>query len=69
MIAERFDAKTLKVPESIAEAGVLLSSFSEDIKHKLENFKYITTHDMIGKSYGTETFKQYLENIDENELP
>ena len=69
MIAERFDAKTLKVPESIAEAGVVLSSFSEDIKHKLENFKYITTHEMIGKAYGTKTFKEYLEHIDENELP
>jgi len=69
MIAERFDAKTLKVPENLAEAGVLLSSFSEDFKHKLENFKYITTHDMIGKAYGDRTFKEYLENIHENELP
>ncbi|WP_026914341.1 NAD(P)H-binding protein [Christiangramia portivictoriae] len=69
MIAERFDAKTLKVPESIAEAGVILSSFSKDIKHKLENFKYITTHDMIGKAYGQRTFKEYLYTIDKNDLP
>lgn len=69
MIAERFDAKTLKVPESIAEAGVILSSFFEDIKHKLENFKYITTHDMIGKAYGQRTFKEYLNTIDKNDLP
>jgi len=69
MIAERFNAQTIKVPESLAEAGVILSSFSRDIKDKLENFKYITTHDMIGRSYGTRTFKEYLQTIDENDLP
>ena len=42
---------------------------SEATSDKLKYFKYITTHDMIGEKKGKITYKEYLEQLDLNDLP
>ena len=70
MIQERFGAKIIKIPTSIANIGAFLPQFFDKNMHdKIGFFKYITTHDMIGVKHGIITFKQYLQSINENDLP
>ncbi|TRO64060.1 SDR family oxidoreductase [Christiangramia sabulilitoris] len=69
MIKDRFNAEIIRLPESLAEIGIAMSKISGDIHSKLENFKYITTHDMIGEKYGSRNFKQYLQELDNKDLP
>lgn len=64
-----FNAEIMKLPNSLAEIAIAFSSISSDIYEKLENFKCITTHDMIGEKFGTITFKEYLKNLDKKDLP
>lgn len=70
MIQERFGAKIIKIPNTIANVGAFLPQFFDKNLHdKVGFFKYITTHNMIGEKHGVITFRQYLNSIDENELP
>ncbi|MDT0641654.1 NAD(P)H-binding protein [Zunongwangia sp. F363] len=69
MIQEAIGGKIIKIPEIVADAGLALPKFFDDFHDKLDYFKYITTRDMIGEQYGTTTFKEYLSNLDKNQLP
>ena len=70
MIAEKVGGKIIKVPEKVAEWGMVIPELiTGDTTEKLKYFKYITTHDMIGDKYGTETFRDYLSKLDLNSLP
>lgn len=70
MIAEKVGGKIIKVPEKVAEWGMVIPELiAGDTTEKLKYFKYITTHDMIGDKYGTETFRDYLSKLDLNSLP
>ena len=70
MIQERFGAKIIKIPNTIANVGAFLPQFFDKNLHdKVGFFKHITTHNMIGEKHGVITFRQYLNSIDENELP
>ena len=69
MISENFGGQVVKVPESIAEMGIVFSNVFEDFHDKLEYFKFITTHDMIGEKHGSITFKEYLKSLDQKQLP
>ncbi|WP_373056618.1 SDR family oxidoreductase [Zunongwangia sp. H14] len=69
MIKEAIGGNIIKIPEIVADAGLAMPKFFEDFHDKLDYFKYITTRDMIGESYGTTTFKEYLSNLDKNQLP
>ena len=70
MIRDRFGAKILKVPNLLADVGILIPQLlNTNFYDKVRFFKYITTHDMIGVKHGSLTFKQYLEAINENDLP
>ncbi|MDT0684953.1 SDR family oxidoreductase [Autumnicola psychrophila] len=69
MIQETIGGKIVKVPEVIAEIGLKLPNFFEDIHEKLDYFKFVTTNDMIGEKNGNITFKEYLANLDKNQLP
>lgn len=69
MISKNFGGKVVKVPETLAEMGIVFSNVFDDTHDKLEYFKFITTHDMIGDKHGSRTFKEYLKNLDKSELP
>lgn len=70
MIEEKIGGQIIKVPELFADFGVELQKlFSEDIHNKLDYFKYVTTNDMIAEQHGNITFREYLENLDLEELP
>lgn len=70
MIKDKFGGKIVKVPEKIAEWGMILPDLlNDDISEKLKYFKFITTHDMIGEKHGSITFKEYLINLDIKDLP
>lgn len=70
MIKERIGGQIIKVPEKVAELGMFLPEMvSDNIAAKLNYFKYITSNDMIGEQVGSVTFKEYLDNLDLNELP
>lgn len=70
MIKDKLGGQIIKVPEIVAEWGMFLPEMVDDnTSDKLKYFKYVTTHDMIGEKYGSISFKEYLENLDENDLP
>ena len=70
MIQDRFGAKIVKIPKTIADIGAFLPRFfDKNFYDKTSFFKYICTHDMIGDKHGVMTFKQYLHGINENDLP
>lgn len=70
MIKKKIGGKIVKVPEKLAEWGMILPEVvNEDASAKLKYFKYITTHDMIGERHGHRTFEEYLENLDLKDLP
>lgn len=70
MIQDRFGAKIVKIPKTIADIGAFLPRFfDKNFYDKTSFFKYICTHDMIGDKHGVMTFKQYLQGINENDLP
>lgn len=69
MIHETIGGQIVKVPEVVADIGLKLPNFFEDTHDKLDYFKYVTTTDMIGEKNGDITFKEYLANLDKNQLP
>lgn len=70
MVADKIGGKIIKVPEKVAEWGMFIPELVDmDTAEKLKYFKFITTHDMIGDKYGTETFREYLNNLDLKSLP
>lgn len=69
MISKHFGGQVVKLPETIAEMGIIFSNVFEDTHDKLEYFKFITTNDMIGEKHGSITFKEYLLSLDKKELP
>lgn len=70
MISEKIGGKIIKVPEKIAEWGMFIPELvDKDTAQILKYFKFITTHDMIGDKYGTETFREYLDTLDLKSLP
>lgn len=69
MISENFGGQVVRVPESIAEMGIVFSNVFKDFHDKLEYFKFITTHDMIAEKHGSITFKEYLKSLDKKQLP
>lgn len=70
MLQEKIGGKIVKIPEKIAEWGMFLPELiSDSMGDKLNYFKYITTHDMIGEKRGKITFKEYLETLDLKDLP
>jgi uncharacterized protein YbjT (DUF2867 family) len=69
MIQDTIGGRVVKVPEVLADIGLKLPNFFDDIHEKLDYFKYVTTTDMIGEKNGDITFKEYLANLDKNQLP
>ncbi|MDT0691017.1 NAD(P)H-binding protein [Salegentibacter sp. F188] len=69
MIQDTIGGQIVKVPEVIADIGLKLPNFFEDIHEKLDYFKYVTTTDMLGEKNGDINFKEYLANLDKNQLP
>lgn len=70
MIKDRIGGKIIKVPEKLADFGMFFPELvSDNISSKLNYFKHVTSNDMIGEKTGNITFKEYLENLDLNELP
>ncbi|UII20791.1 SDR family oxidoreductase [Fulvivirga ligni] len=70
MVQDRFGGKVIKVPHTVANVGAVLPQiFDKNLHEKIGFFKYIITHDMIGEKNGSITFEEYLNTIDENDLP
>jgi len=65
MIQERIGGRIIKVPKGIAKYGSEVPKLfaRENLGHKLDYFSYIMSHDMIGQSRGTLTFKDYLDQV------
>jgi uncharacterized protein YbjT (DUF2867 family) len=70
MIAEKTGAILIHVPIWLAKLGSKPPKlFTKNLGENLTYFTHITTHDMLGTSYGNTTFKEYLDNLDLNKLP
>ena len=70
MVKKKIGAKIISVPKKMAEMGIVLPELLQmDISAKLNYFKYVTTHDMIGEKHGEITFEEYLETLDLKDLP
>ncbi|MGB7841341.1 MAG: NAD(P)H-binding protein [Salinimicrobium sp.] len=69
-IKNRIGGEILKVPEKIAEWGMVIPEIiDENMAERLKFFKYINTHDMIGVRNGNISFNKYLKDIDKKDLP
>jgi len=66
MIREKIGGKIIKVPEIIAEGGSEVPKLfaEENLGHKLDYFSYIMSNDVIAQTRGTLSFKEYLNQID-----
>ncbi len=70
MIQDKIGGKVIKIPEKIAEWGMIVPELlHENISHRLKFFKHINTHDMIGEKNGSITFEEYLRDLDIKDLP
>ncbi|WP_424493807.1 SDR family oxidoreductase [Salinimicrobium sp. GXAS 041] len=70
MVQEKIGGQIVKVPQKLADFGMFLPEMlNDDISSKLSYFKFITSNDMIGEKTGSITFKEYLEDLDLNDLP
>lgn len=70
MVREKFGGKIVKIPEKLADIGMVLPEMiSKNTSAKLDYFRYVTTNDMIGEKRGSITFKEYLNHLDLNQLP
>lgn len=70
MIKDRIGGQIVKVPEKLADLGMFFPELvSDNISSKLKYFKHVTSNDMIGEKTGSMTFREYLENLDLNDLP
>lgn len=70
LVQKRLGGKIVKIPEKIAEWGMILPEFlNKTISDRLKFFKHINTHDMIGERNGQITFEEYLNSLDKKDLP
>lgn len=70
MVYEKTGGRIMHIPEMLIEPGLLFIKYvDENIKDKLEFFKYVSTNDMVAPQYGKITFMDYLKNLDLNQLP
>lgn len=70
MIQHKIGGKIIKIPEAMADLGMLLPDFlSNGLGEKLDFYKYVTTRDMIGEKCGSKTYKEYLNNLNLKDLP
>lgn len=70
MVKNKIGAKIVTIPEKVAEFGMFIPELlHQDISAKLNYFKFVTTHDMIGEKNGEITFEEYLANLDLKDLP
>lgn len=70
MIKEKTNAKIVHFPTGLVKAGVLpFYLIKKSFAANLSYFTHVTTNHMIAPRYGKITFKDYLDNLDINQLP
>lgn len=70
MISEKTNGKIVNVPKIVVEPGLMFLKFIDDTAQaKLDYFNYVSTNDMIAPKYGQYSIRDYINNIDLNELP
>tara|TARA_R110002020_G_scaffold108281_2_gene251099 strand:- start:89649 stop:90560 length:912 start_codon:yes stop_codon:yes gene_type:complete len=70
MIAKKTGGFVIHVPKWLAKAGSKSPKlFTKNLGENLSYFTHITTNDMLGTAHGKTTFKEYLSNLDLNQLP
>lgn len=70
MLQEVIGGKIVSVPEKLADWGMILPEIiNSNMADKLDYFRHITSHDMIGEKTGKITFQDYLQSLDLNKLP
>ncbi|SDS34844.1 NAD(P)H-binding protein [Christiangramia echinicola] len=70
MIQNKIGGKIIRIPEAMADLGMLLPDFLDNgLDEKLDFYKYVTTRDMIGEKCGSKTYEEYLNDLNLNDLP
>lgn len=69
-IQAKTNARIIHIPPHLIKAGLLpISLIKKGLAANLDYFRFVTTHDMIAPCYGKITFKEYVEQLDLNQLP
>ena len=69
-IQAKTNARIIHIPPPLIKAGLLPIGFiKKGLAANLDYFRFVTTHDMVAPRYGNITFKEYVEQLDLNELP
>lgn len=70
MIREKTNARIIHLPVKLIKAGLIpISMVKKSFADNINYFNYVTTHDMIAPSFGKITLKDYLDQLDLNQLP
>ena len=70
MVRKKTGGKIIHVPGVLAKAGIApLSIFKKGLAANFDYFRYVTTNDMIAPPHGQITFREYLDQLDLNQLP
>ncbi|WP_017733146.1 SDR family oxidoreductase [Nafulsella turpanensis] len=69
-IQAKTNARIIHISPRLMQAGLVpFGLFKKGFAANLDYFRYVTTHDMIAPCYGKITFKEYVEQLDLNQLP
>jgi len=70
MISEKTKGRIIHLPTALINPGLFtFKFFSNNTMSKLDYFKYVTTHDMTAPKHGKITFREYLNQLDLDQLP
>ena len=69
-IQAKTNARIIHIPPPLMKAGLLpVRLLKKGLAANLDYFRFVTTHDMVAPCYGKITFKEYVDQLDLNQLP
>jgi len=70
IVQKKTKGRIIYLPEVLVRAGLpLFSLLTKDLSHNLDFFTYVTTRDMIAPSYGSHSFRDYINELKLEDLP
>jgi uncharacterized protein YbjT (DUF2867 family) len=70
MIKKKTNGRIVHVPVLMIIPSLLFLRYIDDnIQAKLDYFKFVSTNDMVAPGHGHISFRDYIENLDLNDLP
>ena len=70
IIQKKTKGRIIYLPEVLVRSGLpIFSFFTKDLSQNLDFFTYVTTRDMVAPNYGNHSFKEYIDQLNLEDLP